>query len=128
MKLEHVAINVDAPKEMAAWWAEHMGLSVVLDLPDPPMMTFVSDGGGSMVELYNNTNAPIPDYNTIDPFTLHFAFTTEDIAADRDRLIAAGATADGEIAPPSPRGDVLCFVRDPWGVTIQLIQRSQPLE
>jgi len=42
--------------------------------------------------------------------------------SERERLIQAGATPDGEINN-TPSGDKLCFLRDPWQVTVQLVQR-----
>jgi glyoxylase I family protein len=45
---------------------------------------------------------------------------------ERERLIQAGATPDGEINN-TPSGDKLCFLRDPWNVTVQLVQRKTPM-
>jgi hypothetical protein len=42
------------------------------------------------------------------------------------RLIAAGATAEGEINTTG-RGDQLAFLRDPWNIVIQLVKRGKPL-
>jgi hypothetical protein len=42
------------------------------------------------------------------------------------RLIDAGGKAEGEINHAS-NGDVLAFVRDPWGIVIQLARRATPL-
>jgi uncharacterized glyoxalase superfamily protein PhnB len=57
---------------------------------------------------------------------LHLAFISEDMQADRNRLLAAGATAVGDIAV-TPAGDHLAMVRDPWGFCIQLAQRAEPM-
>ena len=66
------------------------------------------------------------DYFTLDPLVLHVAFVTADLAADRARLLAAGATSAVEPAT-TPEGDELAFLRDPWGVTVQLVKRTRPL-
>jgi len=113
MNLEHTAINVEAPAEMAAWWAKNLGMRIVMAQDVEPYMHFIADDKGSMIELYNNPAAPIPDYAGMAPFTLHLAFSTDDIEGERDRLLAAGATLDTDVAD-TPAGDKLVFLRDPW--------------
>ena len=49
-----------------------------------------------------------------------------DIHADRARLIAAGATPVGEVTT-TPAGDQLAFLRDPWNLPFQFVQRKKPL-
>jgi glyoxylase I family protein len=126
MKLEHAAINVADPIGLAQWLAEHLGLRVVVANTTGTLTHFLADEAGSMIELYNNPIAPMPDYSAVNPYNLHFAFTTSDIDADRDRLIAAGATAIGEMTV-TPSGDRLIFLRAPGNVPIQLTQRKTPL-
>ena len=126
MKLEHVAINVPEPAAMAQWLVDNLGMRMVLATDESPYMHFVADDAGSMFELYNNPTAPLLDYASMSPFNLHFAFASSDIEADVQRLIKAGATAEGEITT-SPAGDKLAFLRSPWQVTIQFVQRHKPL-
>lgn len=125
MKLEHVAINVPEPAAMAKWYAEHLGMRIVLESNESPYMHFIADDVGSMMELYNNPAATMPDYANMSPFNFHMAFSTDNIEAERDRLVAAGATA-AEITS-TPRGDKLLFLRDPWQIPFQFVQRSSPL-
>lgn len=126
MKMEHVAINVPAPAEMAAWYTQHLGMRIVLASKDAPYMHFIADDAGSMMELYNNPAAPMPDYANMSPFNFHMAFSTSNIEAERSRLVAAGATTVTEITM-TPRGDKLLFLRDPWNIPFQFVQRSSPL-
>lgn len=126
MKLEHVAINVSEPAKLAQWLIENLGLRSVMSLQEPPYTNFLADETGSMIELYHNTTASIPDYASISPFTLHFAFATSNIEAARQQLIDAGATPIGEISQ-TPAGDKLAFLRTPWHEPLQLVQRAQPL-
>ena len=126
MKLEHIAINVPEPAALAKWLVDNLGMRIVVAVDESPYMHFVSDEAGSMLELYSNPAAPIPDYASMNPFTLHFAFASSDIEADHQRLLDAGATAEGEITP-TPAGDKIVFLRSPWQVTIQLVQRGKPL-
>ena len=126
MNLEHVAINVPNVLEQVQWWREHLGLRIVSAGDVAPYMNFVTDDNGSMVELYSNEEFEHLDFAGINAFNLHFAFSVEDMEGERERLIQAGATADGEINN-TPSGDKLCFLRDPWNVTVQLVQRKTPM-
>ncbi|HKI31636.1 MAG TPA: hypothetical protein VKA46_07190 [Gemmataceae bacterium] len=44
----------------------------------------------------------------------------------RERLLAAGARSAGEVVV-TPAGDEMTFLRDPWGVALQLERRATPL-
>jgi glyoxylase I family protein len=125
MTLEHIAINHPEPQAAAQWYAEHLGLRV-LTIGGPTAIHFLADERGSMLELYSNAQGAMPDYANLSPYTLHLAFAAKDIGAERERLVAAGARADGEIET-NAAGDRLAFLRDPWGVTVQLVSRSAPL-
>jgi catechol 2,3-dioxygenase-like lactoylglutathione lyase family enzyme len=126
MKLEHVAINVPNAQEFTKWFADNLGMRVVVSNNTPPFMHFVADEAGSMLEIYSNTTVPMPDYASMHPTNLHLAFSSNDIENDRARLLAAGAEAFGEITV-SPAGDKLAFFRGPQSVPFQLVQRKKPL-
>jgi glyoxylase I family protein len=130
MVIEHIALNVADPVAMARWYGEQLGMRVVRQVDGGPNTRFVVDAAGKVVlELYHQTRAPIPDYAAMDVFTLHIAFRVDDVAAARAKLLKAGATAagaEGEVVT-APNGDVMCFLRDPWGVVVQLVKRGQPL-
>lgn len=125
MNLEHVAINVPDPGAMAQWWSERFDMKIVLASTEAPFIHFISDGNGSMLELYCNQDAPIPNYSDIEPQTMHIAFVVDDIEGERKRLIGEGADPVGEIAPMGT--NLLAFFRDPWGVPFQLVKRQSPL-
>ena len=76
--------------------------------------------------VLHHTKAVLPDYAKLDPLTLHIAFKADDVAQQRQRLLAAGATLAGDIVT-TETGDLMTFVRDPWSVTIQLVKRATPL-
>lgn len=127
MRLEHIAINVADPQQMAAWYVEQLGMKIVRSEAVSPFAHFLVDSSGqSVIEIYNNPGAAVPEYSQVHPLQLHFAFNVDDMEATRARLIAAGATAFDEIKT-TPAGDQLAFLRDPWNVTIQLVKRSKPL-
>jgi glyoxylase I family protein len=126
MNIEHFAINVSDPVAVADWYVKHLGMIVVRKVDEGPMTRFIADTARRVVMEVYRQNAPVPDYAAMNPFTFHIAFVAEDIHKERARLIAAGARADGEVTE-APNGDVLCFLRDPWGITLQLAKRGQPL-
>jgi glyoxylase I family protein len=127
MNLEHVAINVADTLALVEWYTTHLEMKVVRGSTEPPYVHFLADKGGRcMLEIYSNPAAPLPEYQSMPPLMLHFAFAVEDMAASRERLIAAGATAEGEITPTSS-GDQLAMLRDPWGICIQLVKRKNPM-
>jgi len=71
------------------------------------------------LEFYLNNTVPVPDYPSLNAFSFHVAFQVDDVAATRERLLQAGATAEGEVTT-NDDGDKLAMVRDPWGLPVQL--------
>lgn len=128
MKLEHVALLVADPPAMARWYTEHLAMRVVKSSDEAPgFARFLADAGGtSVLETYASEVHAVPDYRALDPALLHVAFATAEIDAARERLIAAGATAVGEITE-NAAGDRFAMLRDPWGLALQLAQRARPL-
>jgi catechol 2,3-dioxygenase-like lactoylglutathione lyase family enzyme len=127
MKIEHVAFNVPDALKAAQWYAENLGMQIVRSNNEPPYIHFLADSAGQTVlELYSNPIAAIPDYTRIEAFTLHIAWVVDNIDVVRSKLVAAGAIAEGETTT-APNGDQLAFVRDPWGLTLQLAKRVKPL-
>jgi glyoxylase I family protein len=127
MNIEHIAFNVADPVKVAAWYIQHLGLRVLRKQEQTPFTHFLADEAGRVVlELYGHTKAALPEYAKLDPLSLHIAFTAGDVVKERQRLLDAGATPTGEIVT-TDAGDVMTFVRDPWGITVQLVQRAKPL-
>jgi glyoxylase I family protein len=127
MKIEHVAYQVPDPVALADWYVEHLGLRIKRATGGPGHARFLADDTDAvMVEVYNNPRVAMPDYRAIDPLMLHLAFRTDDVAAARERLLAAGATPEGEVVV-SEGCDHLAMLRDPWGLAIQLVRRRDPM-
>lgn len=123
--LEHVAFNVPDPVAMADWYCRNLDMRIVRQGPAPAHARFVADSEGRRIlELYHNPPDRVPDYRQIDPLNLHIAFVVEDVSKVRQLLLEAGA-ADGGEPQLTPAGDTVVFLRDPWGVPIQLVHRSQ---
>jgi glyoxylase I family protein len=127
MNIEHMALNVADPAAMAAWYTRYLGMRVLRRLDTDTQTHFLADESGrTVLELYHQSRVAVPDYAAMDPMILHIAFTAPDIEATRTQLLAAGATAEGDVAT-TPAGDRLAMLRDPWGVALQLVKRAQPL-
>ena len=126
MKIEHTAFNVEEPVLMARWYVEHLGLEVRRRTTDAPYAHFLVDSSGqSMIEIYGNKDAPLPDYRSMNPAELHLAFESNDVAADTVRLKAAGATVVADVHQLGD--DTFAMLRDPWGLCIQLVSRASRL-
>lgn len=126
MKLEHFALNVAQPKEVAQWYVEHLGMTVVSAQDVSPFAHFLTDNSGRvMIEIYENHEASIPIYAEMNPLIVHIAFVSDDPTADTLRLVNAGATVVSD--SKSNDGTHLVMLRDPWGLALQLCKRSKPL-
>jgi len=127
MSIEHVGLNVHNVVDTVDWFTKNLDMKIARKTGDPSNAHFLTDAAGrNMLEIYSNTSAPVPDYAKMNPLTLHIAFTVDDVAAARQRLIQAGATPEGEIAT-TPLGDTLAMLRSPQGITIQLAKRAKPM-
>jgi catechol 2,3-dioxygenase-like lactoylglutathione lyase family enzyme len=127
VKLEHTAYQVQDPVALAQWYVAHLGMTVKRAQSVSPFGQFLADGPGDvMLEFYNNPKVKVPDYRAIDPLVLHIAFYAHDVGAERRRLLAAGATPEGDVQH-NDSGDVVAMLRDPWGLAIQLVNRRQPM-
>ncbi len=126
MTFEHFALNVADARAMAAWYVAHLGFRIVRQIDTAPFTRFLADETGRpVIEIYTNPGAPIPERRSQPPLCFHFAVTSSDARVDRTRLEAAGATY--EIEEVTSDGSVLVMLRDPWGVPLQLCQRTRPL-
>lgn len=127
MKIEHVAINVKEPRQMAAWYAEHLDLTIIRADEEPPYITFLTDDDNqTLLEFYANHQGEFLEYADLSVFTFHIAFAVESIVAEVERLVKAGATTKGTISTLG-NGDKTGFVQCPWGVTLQFLERVKPL-
>ena len=125
MRFEHIALNVPDTEAARDWYCEHLGMKVV---GTTGTAYFLGDETGRPVfEFYTQTDPVPPPYREMSKLTLHIAFVSDDLEAERSRLEAAGATRDGEIVGPAD-GDQLLFMRDPWGISVQFVKRQKALE
>jgi glyoxylase I family protein len=127
MKIEHFALQVPDPIALADWYVRHLGWTVARAGGPPTHGRFLKDSSGAvMLEVYRNPQVPVPDYPAMSPFLVHLALISSAPAADRDRLIKAGATLAEDLST-SPAGDQFNMLRDPWGIPLQLVKRVAPM-
>jgi len=124
IRFEHAALNLPDYQAATAWYKEHLGLQIARDYPGEK--TFLADGHGrTILELYTNPDAPFLDLHQTNSLSLHLAFNVDDPDTTADRLVAAGASL--ESAPVDSGPDRVIWLKDPFGVSIQLIRRQDPM-
>ena len=112
MKLEHFSLNVAEPQKLIEWWCANLGFRQTHPL-------FIVDDSGKMaVEVYRNDAAP---FTEVAPLTLHVAFLSDDVEADKARLEKAGATT---LETVHKEGFDMVMMRDPFGVNLQFVKRG----
>jgi hypothetical protein len=79
-----------------------------------------------MIEIYNNSDAQVPNYNSMHPLVLHLALISTDPNHDRERLEKVGALFVEEVKLPD--GTHLVMMKDPWGSSIQFCKRGKPFD
>ena len=125
MKLEHFALNVPDARAHAQWLVQHLGFAVVRSRADAPYTHFLADDTGRVViELYSNPKAPVVDFAELNPLSFHFAVVALSAGTERRRLESAGARH--VIDEPQADRSMLVMMRDPWGVPLQICERTHP--
>ena len=122
MKLEHIAFDVSDPEALITWWCQNLGFR-----RSAPGSAFILDDSGTIgLEIYRTGETPVaPDYAKLNAMTMHVAFVSDDVKADADRLVAAGAKLETlKIEDPAFH---MAILRDPWGVAIQLCKRAKTI-
>jgi glyoxylase I family protein len=125
MRLEHFALQVPEPVAMADWYVKHLGAKVARAGGPPQNGRFLTVGG-VMFEIYNNPAVTMPDYSKTEVMQMHLAFMSENLKADRDRLVQVGARVIEDVYS-TPEGDEIMILRDPWNVPIQFVKRKQSM-
>lgn len=120
---EHFAINVEKPKQMAKWYVKNLNMEICRSMDESPYTQFLADYTGRLVmEIYANANAEIPDYQKEHPLKFHMAFASDNAEQTKNKLLEQGATVFEELKPNE--GTHLVMLRDPFGVPLQICQRS----
>ena len=125
MELIHTCYRITDPERSVAFY-EALGFEKRRELPirDEAINIFMGlPGDGDRLELTYNFEVPDGGYELGTAYG-HIALTVDDLDATLERL--AGQGIEPERSPYTVRegGSRLCFVRDPDGYRIELIERS----
>jgi catechol 2,3-dioxygenase-like lactoylglutathione lyase family enzyme len=145
-RIDHVGITVSDVDRALGFYRDLLGLRLIADstVAEPevaellglasPVQLRIADldsGDGRIIELleYVQPRGRRIAFESSDVATAHIAFTVDDLAAVRERLLDAGATIVSRrpitISEPggSFDGAICLYVRDPDGVILELVQR-----
>jgi lactoylglutathione lyase len=124
MELIHTCYRITDPERSIAFY-EALGLEKRRELPirDEAVNYFLGGPGKPQPELELTHNFGVDSYELGTAYG-HIALTIEDMAGTLAALAEKGI--EPERPPYSIRegGSLLCFVRDPDGYRIELIERS----
>ena len=124
MVFEHLALNVNNVAAVVKWYVSHLQLKVVRQQKELPFMTFIADASGRVIlELYQRPDALMTNFGRQHQLTFHVAFVSENAEKDSERLQEQGAIFVEEVRKED--GSHLVMLRDPWGMPLQLCQRSE---
>lgn len=127
LRPEHVAFNVRDSRAQAAWYRTELGMKVNREGGGPGYGFFLADAGEHMMlELYQNTQHPLLDLPNVSSMSVHLAFVATDVVAAKEKLLAKGATIAEDLST-TPSGDQVLMMRDPWGLSVQLVKRVVPM-
>jgi catechol 2,3-dioxygenase-like lactoylglutathione lyase family enzyme len=129
--IDHVGLSLSSLEDGARFYADAFGFEreFAFDLPHGIHGLMMVHPSGARLELFERDGSA-PGIQRVAPLDAlatrgygHFAVATEDIRAQFERAVAAGAS---EVVTPgqSPEPGVLfAFVADPEGNLIELLQR-----
>lgn len=128
MEVEHIGFRVSEPISMAKWYAENLGFQVKRQNGDDSTGgAFILDKSGKMLlELFADTKIKAFQPDSESPLTVHLAFASEDIDADIKKLSESGA-GFVEKNTNENTGDHIALMTDPWGNSLQIVQRKNKI-
>lgn len=127
MNIEHIALNIKNPQQMAAWYRDNLGFKILQSMDISPFAHFILDASGHiMLEIFKLPNKKIPNYKSLDPAIFHIGFSVDNIEKTLNHLTKRGATVVEKLITNSA-GNKVAMLKDPWGLSIQLIKRVKKL-
>jgi lactoylglutathione lyase len=123
VELIHTCYRITDPERSVAFY-EALGLEKRRELPirDEAMNYFLGVPGQDLPELELTHNFGVDSYELGSGYG-HVALTVEDLDGTLERLAAQGIEPEREPYTVREGGSRLCFVRDPDGYRIELIER-----
>jgi lactoylglutathione lyase len=123
VELIHTCYRITDPERSVAFY-EALGLEKRRELPirDEAVNYFLGVPGQDSPELELTYNLGVDSYELGTGYG-HVALTVEDLDGTLERLAAQGIEPEREPYTVREGGSRLCFVRDPDGYRIELIER-----
>jgi lactoylglutathione lyase len=124
MELIHTCYRITDPERSVAFY-EALGLEMRRELPirDEAVNYFLGVPGKPQPELELTYNFGVDSYELGSAYG-HIALTIEDMAGTLAALAEKGIEPERPPYTVREGGSLLCFVRDPDGYRIELIERS----
>jgi lactoylglutathione lyase len=124
VELIHTCYRITDPERSVAFY-EALGLEKRRELPirDEAMNYFLGVPGHEVPELELTHNFGVDSYELGTAYG-HVALTVEDLDGTLARLAEQGIEPEREPYTVREGGSRLCFVRDPDGYRIELIERD----
>ena len=123
MRYLHTMIRTSKPEESVAFYTEALGLKLIRksDYPNGQFsLYFIGESEtGPMIELTHNWSDR--EYTQGDQFG-HLAYAVDNIYATCQKLMDMGITINRP-----PRDGRMAFIKDPNGVSIELLQAGESL-
>jgi catechol 2,3-dioxygenase-like lactoylglutathione lyase family enzyme len=114
----HFYVPASVIPEMQAWYAKHFAAT-----PGMRGRFQAADIPGANLTFTQTDAATLPTKGRILD---HIGFDVKDLAAFAKKLEADGIKLDQPIVA-QPSGSKLTFIHDPWGTSIELNERPNPL-
>lgn len=122
--IHHIAIICSDINRSKAFYTKILGLEIVHEIYRAERSSWKIDlslNGNYMIELFSFLNAPkrlsFPEAQGLR----HLAFKTDDIEAERERIISLGIDVE-EIREDEFTGKHFCFFLDPDSLPIELYE------
>ena len=124
-RIEHIGICVEEPIEMAEWYHETLGFNIKFSAQDEEKgVAFLTDGSDRVMLEFGRVPNVMPLTKGISHhLQFHIALASEDPDKEADYLASKGAKFI-EKCPIKRPGENLIVLSDPWGNTIQLVNRN----
>jgi predicted enzyme related to lactoylglutathione lyase len=128
MKIEHIGILVSAPVTIGNWYNKHFNFEIIRQLgTDEDGVTFLKDNEtNTVLEFAKLKEVLVFDLNELNPLQIHIAIECDDPIKLSQKLSKYGAKIIGESTRAEGKNERI-LIKDPWGVTIQLINRKNKL-
>ena len=117
IQLHHIHFFGQMNTEMQAWYAKTFGAKM---LPANPGSAFVQDQLPGV--FLNFTPSPTPTVGTTGRAIDHIGFEVKNLEVFTQKLEAQGVKLDRPYTKVPELGIVIAFIKDPWGMNIEMTE------